>query len=224
MKMSVQMHERLRARIRQLGMSVADVAREAGVNRSFVYDILRGRSQVPNLERLTAVAKVVKVDPDWLLSGKGRVQGGDPITEDYHNEFVAIQYAAARPSMGGGAVVEAEDRPGRDFHFRRAWIRDRLRAAPSMLRVMAVQGDSMMPTLNEGDVILVDMNQRSPTPPGIFVLHDGMGLVAKRLERVPMSDPQRVRIISDNPRYSPYDCTADEVNIIGRVRWYGREL
>jgi phage repressor protein C with HTH and peptisase S24 domain len=92
------------------------------------------------------------------------------------------------------------------------------------MRVMAVQGDSMMPTLNEGDVILVDMNQRDPTPSGIFVLHDGMGLVAKRLERVPMSDPPRVRIISDNPRYLPYDCTADEVSIIGRVRWYGREL
>ena len=222
--MSVQMHERLRARIRQLGMSVADVAREAGVNRSFVYDILRGRSQVPKLERLTAIAKVVKVDPDWLLSGKGRVQGGDPITEEYHNEFVAIQYAAARPSMGGGAVVEAEDRPGRDFHFRRAWIRDRLKAAPSMLRVMAVQGDSMMPTLDEGDVILVDMNQRNATPPGVFVLHDGMGLVAKRLEHVPLSDPPRVRIISDNPRYSPYECTLEEINIVGRVRWYGREM
>ena len=201
--MSVQLHVRLRARIRQLGMSVADVARGAGVNRSFVYDILRGRSQAPNLERLTRIAKVVKVELEWLLSGKGRVQGGDPITEDYHNEFVAIQYAAARPSMGGGAVVEAEDRPGRDFHFRRAWIRDRLKAAPSMLRVMAVQGDSMMPSLNEGDVILVDMNQRNPVPPGIFVLHDGMGLVAKRLEHVPMIDPPRVRNISDNPRYSP---------------------
>ena len=222
--MSVQMHERLRARIRQLGMNVAEVAREAGVNRSFVYDILRGRSQVPNLEKLTRIAKVVKVEPDWLLTGKGRVQGGDPITEDYHNEFVAIQYAAARPSMGGGAIVDAEDRPGRDFHFRRAWIRDRLKAAPSMLRVMAVQGDSMMPTLNEGDVILVDMNQRNPIPPGVFVLHDGMGLVAKRLEYVPMSDPPRVRIISDNPCYTPYECTADEVNIIGRVRWYGREM
>jgi phage repressor protein C with HTH and peptisase S24 domain len=222
--MAVQMHERMRARIRQLGMSVADVAREAGVNRSFVYDILRGRSQVPNLERLTRIARVMKVEPDWLLTGKGRVTGDDPITEDYHNEYVAIQYAAERPSMGGGAIVEAEDRPGRDFHFRRAWIRDRLKAAPSMLRVMAVQGDSMMPTLNEGDVILVDMTQRSPIPPGIFVLHDGMGLVAKRLEHVPMSDPPRVRIISDNGRYTPYDCTADEINIIGRVRWYGREL
>ena len=222
--MSVHMHERLRARIRQLGMSVAEVAREAGVNRSFVYDILRGRSQVPNLENLTRIAKVVKVEPDWLLTGKGRVSGGDPITEDYHNEFVAIQYAAVRPSMGGGAIVDSEDRPGRDFHFRRAWIRDRLRAAPSMLRVMAVQGDSMMPTLNEGDVILVDMNQRNPVPPGVFVLHDGMGLVAKRLEHVPMSDPPRVRIISDNRQYSPYECTAEEVNIVGRVRWYGREM
>jgi phage repressor protein C with HTH and peptisase S24 domain len=222
--MSVQMHERLRARIRQLGMNVAEVAREAGVNRSFVYDILRGRSQVPSLEKLTRVAKVVKVDPDWLLTGKGRVNGGDPITEDYHNEFVAIQYAAARPSMGGGAILEAVDRPGRNFHFRRAWIRDRLKAAPSMLRVMAVQGDSMMPTLNEGDVILVDMNQRNPIPPGVFVLHDGMGLVAKRLEHVPMSDPPRVRIISDNSRYTPYECTAEEVNIVGRVRWYGREM
>jgi len=222
--MSVPMHERLRARIRQLGMNVAEVAREAEVNRSFVYDILRGRSLVPNLDKLTRIAAVVKVDLEWLLSGKGRVEGDDPITDDYHNDFVAIQYASARPSMGGGAIAEDEDRTGRDFHFRRAWIRDSLKAAPSLLRVMTVQGDSMTPTLNDGDVILVDMNQRNPIPPGVFVLHDGMGLVAKRLEHVPMSDPPRVRIISDNHQYSPYECTADEVNIIGRVRWYGREM
>ena len=222
--MAVQMHERLRARIRQLGMSVADVARESDVNRSFVYDVLRGKSLVPNLEKLTRVAAILKVELGWLLTGKGTVHGNDPITDDYHNEFVAIQYVAVRPSMGGGTMIEAEDNSGRDFHFRRAWIRDRLKAAPSMLRVMAVQGDSMLPTLNDSDTILVDMNQRNPSPPGVFVLHDGMGLVAKRLEHVPMSDPPRVRIISDNQRYTPYECTADEINIIGRVRWYGREM
>ena len=222
--MSVPMHERLRARIRQLGMSVAEVAREAGVNRSFVYDILRGKSQLPNLDKLTRIAAVVKVDLEWLLTGKGQVDGEDPITEEYHNDFVAIQYVSLRPSMGGGAIVEEEERTGRDFHFRRAWIRDRLKAAPSMLRVMTVQGDSMIPTLEDGDVILVDLNQRSPNPPGVFVLHDGIGLVAKRLEHIPLSDPPRVRIISDNLRYNTYDGTADEVNIIGRVRWYGREM
>jgi phage repressor protein C with HTH and peptisase S24 domain len=218
------MHERLRARIRQLGMNVAVVAREAHVNRSFVYDILRGKSQLPNLDKLTRIAAVVKVDLEWLLTGKGQVDGEDPITEEYHNDFVAIQYVSLRPSMGGGAIFEEEERTGRDFHFRRAWIRDRLKAAPSMLRVMTVQGDSMIPTLEDGDVILVDLNQRSPNPPGVFVLHDGIGLVAKRLEHIPLSDPPRVRIISDNLRYNTYDGTADEVNIIGRVRWYGREM
>ena len=73
-------------------------------------------------------------------------------------------------TVGGDAIVEADDRPGRDFHFRRAWLRDRLKAASSMLRVMTVEDGSMMPTLNDRDVVLVDMHQRSPVPPGIFVL------------------------------------------------------
>ena len=82
----------------------------------------------------------------------------------------------------------------------------------------------MLPTLEDGDTVLVDMNQRTPTPPGVFVLHDGMGLVAKRLEHVPMSDPPRLRIISDNPHYAPYECMAEEVNVVGRIRWFAREL
>lgn len=93
-----------------------------------------------------------------------------------------------------------------------------------MLRVMAVDGDSMTPTLLSGDTVLVDLNQRTPQPPGVFVLHDGMGLVAKRLEYIPMSDPTRLRINSDNTRYSSYECLAEEINIIGRVRWCGREM
>ena len=55
----------------------------------------------------------------------------------------------------------------------------------------------MMPTLHDGDIVLV--GRRTPTPPGVFVLYDGMGLVAKRVEHITNSDPPRVRIISDNP-------------------------
>ena len=89
---------------------------------------------------------------------------------------------------------------------------------------MHVEGDSMLPTLHHGDIVLVDLARRAPTPPGIFVLHDGMGLVAKRLDHIPNTDPPRVRIISDNPWYSPYEGTAEEVNIIGRIRWFAREI
>ena len=46
-----------------------------------------------------------------------------------------------------------------------------------------------------------------------FVLDDGMGLVAKRLEHIPNSDPPAVRVISDNAHYPAYERTAEEIKI-----------
>lgn len=216
--------ERLRARSRQLGLHAGRVAEMANVNRSFVYDILRGRSEHPNLERLEQVARVLKVDSNWLLHGIGDVEGEVPLGEDPMLAFLEIEAVSVRPSMGGGAVVEEEFAEHRPYQFQRGWIRHQLRAHPDQLRIMRVEGDSMLPTLNDGDVVLVDMGRRSPTPPGIFVLYDGMGVVAKRLENIPGTDPPRVRVISDNPVYTPYECTAEEANIIGRIRWFAREI
>ena len=55
------MADRLRARSRQLGMTAGRVAELAGINRSFVYDIMRGRSENPNLEKLDQVAQTLNV-------------------------------------------------------------------------------------------------------------------------------------------------------------------
>lgn len=217
--------DRLRARADQLGLSPAHVAEMAGVNRSFVYDILRGRSTRPGIEKLREVAAVLKVDRDWLIHGIGDVDGTPPFIDNPDEAFVAIAHASPRPSMGGGAVVlEDRDTPGRAYHFRRAWIKGSLKASPSQLRIMHVEGDSMAPTLLDGDTVLVDMARKTPNPPGIFVLDDGMGLVAKRLEHIPNSDPTAVRVISDNSFYSPYERTVEEIHVIGRIRWFAREI
>lgn len=217
--------DRLQARANQLGLSPAHIAEMACVNRSFVYDILRGRSTRPGLDRLAEVAQVLKVELEWLIHGIGDVEGPSPFIENPDDSFVAIAHAGVRPSMGGGAVVfEEHETPGRAYHFRRSWIRNGLKASPSQLRIMKVEGDSMQPTLFDGDTILVDMTRKAPNPPGIFVLDDGMGLVAKRLQHVPNSDPPAVRVISDNKHYPEYERTADEVHIIGRIRWFAREI
>ena len=217
--------DRLRARAHQLGLSPAHVAEMAGVNRSFVYDILRGRSTRPGIEKLGEVARVLKVDLDWLIHGIGEVEGTPPFLEGADEAFVSIAHASARPSMGGGAVIEDHaETAGRAYHFRRSWIRNDLKASPSQLRIMHVEGDSMVPTLLAGDTVLVDMARRAPVPPGIFVLDDGMGLVAKRLEHIPNSDPPAVRVISDNKHYPEYERTADEIHIVGRIRWFAREI
>jgi phage repressor protein C with HTH and peptisase S24 domain len=221
--MPTSLADRLRARCEQLSLHAGQVAELAEVNRSFVYDIMRGRSEHPNLERLDRVAQVLKVERRWLLHGLGDVEGDSPIIEDPDQTFVAIPAVAVSASMGGGNVID-EEPEGKPYHFQRSWIRYKLRAKPADLRIMHVEGDSMMPTLHHGDIVLVDLARRAPTPPGIFVLHDGMGLVAKRLDHIPNTDPPRVRIISDNPLYSPYEGTAEEVNIIGRIRWFAREI
>jgi phage repressor protein C with HTH and peptisase S24 domain len=51
-----------------------------------------------------------------------------------------------------------------------------------------------------------------------------MGLVAKRVEHVPSSDPPKITVRSINPEYPPYELTGEEVNIVGRVVWAGKRL
>ncbi len=53
---------------------------------------------------------------------------------------------------------------------------------------------------------------------------DGMGLVAKRVEHVPNSEPLKIVIKSVNREYETYEREAEEVHIIGRVVWTSRRL
>jgi phage repressor protein C with HTH and peptisase S24 domain len=71
---------------------------------------------------------------------------------------------------------------------------------------------------------VVDTSQRVPVPPGLFVIWDGMGLVFKRVEHIPDSDPPKIIIKSVNPEYQNYERLAEEVNVVGRVVWAGRRL
>jgi phage repressor protein C with HTH and peptisase S24 domain len=216
---------RLESRAYQLGLKPAQLAELAGVPRSFIYDIMRGRSKRPARDSLARVAEILKVDVDWLIAGIGQVEGDMPVALKADDDFVHIRLAGPRASMGGGAVVgDDEEDTDRTYQFRRSWIEEHLGVKPAKLRLLHVEGDSMVPTLLSGDMVLVDMTRRVPNPPGIFVLNDGMGLVAKRIEAVPSCEPPRIRILSDNPVYSPYEQLLEMVNIVGRVRWFAREL
>ena len=51
-----------------------------------------------------------------------------------------------------------------------------------------------------------------------------MGLVAKRIEHVPHSDPHRVMLKSLNPEYDSYERPAEEVRVVARAVWVSRRL
>ena len=73
--MSTALAERIRARARQMDLPLTRLATEAQVNRSFVYDLLYGRSQNPTKKKLERLAGRLKVEVDWLITGHGFVEG-----------------------------------------------------------------------------------------------------------------------------------------------------
>ena len=127
-------------------------------------------------------------------------------------------------AAGGGRI--GNDTAGDDtaLAFPPMLLRRITSAPTSSLRLITISGDSMAPTLEDGDMVMVDTGRTSPSPPGIFILDDGVGLVAKRVDAVPNSFPQQLRLSSDNPAYSNYQRRIDEVRILGRVVWFARSL
>jgi phage repressor protein C with HTH and peptisase S24 domain len=87
----------------------------------------------------------------------------------------------------------------------------------AQVRIMTVVGDSMETTFRPYERIMVDISDKNPSPPGIFVVFDGLGHAVKRIELIAGSEPLRVRVSADNPRYSAYECPLDEAGIEGRV-------
>ena len=149
-----------------------------------------------------------------------RRRRGKPLAEG----FSAVSEIDVRASAGPGALHDGLEEAKDVWLFPDPVIRHEFRANPRDLHIITIDGDSMEPLLSTGDRILIDTNQRVPVPPGIFVIWDGMGLVAKRIEHVPHSEPPKIVIKSVNPEYQTYERDAEEVNIIGRVIWAARRL
>jgi phage repressor protein C with HTH and peptisase S24 domain len=138
--------------------------------------------------------------------------------------YVGIAEIDVRASAGPGALNEGLEETKVTWLFPEAMVRHEFRAPPKELRMITVDGDSMEPLLSSGDRILIDTSRQVPVPPGIFVIWDGMGLVAKRVEHIPNSDPPKVLIKSVNPEYQAYERIAEEVNVVGRVLWAARRF
>ena len=95
------------------------------------------------------------------------------------------------------------------------------RGAGANLKMLTILGDDMEPTLRMNDRILVDTSDKRPSPAGVFVVWDGMSVVVRRVEMIAGSEPVRLRVSTDSPKYQPVERLHAETLIQGRViaRW-----
>ena len=73
-------------------------------------------------------------------------------------------------------------------------------------------------------IAAINFSQTHSSPPGIFVLDDGVGLVAKRIEIIPSTTPRTLRFPSKDSVFSSYQRRIDEVHIIRRVVWFAGHI
>ncbi|RYD90441.1 MAG: helix-turn-helix transcriptional regulator, partial [Sphingomonadales bacterium] len=123
-------------------------------------------------------------------------------------------------SAGPGGVADIEDR-GPPIGFDGALLRDLGVKRAAALSIIRVAGDSMEPTLRDGDDILVDRSVSTVRPGAIHVLRVDDMLLVKRLVR----EGGAYVIRSDNPAFADVriEDTAS-MTVIGRVLWCGRRL
>lgn len=212
----------LRRRMDLLGISPKKLSLDAGLSETGVKDILSGKSANPKHDTLDRLARKLGCTVGDLTGEQHRRRGS---ATDLPPDTVAINeldvHVAAGQALSddvGGLMAAHEASHVIGVHtYPTQSFREAFAVEPGRIRILAVRGDSMEPRLWAGQRVMVDIEDRVPSPPGIFVVWDGLGLVIKRVEVIAGSDPLRVRIMSANPAYVAYERTIDEAHINGRV-------
>lgn len=138
------------------------------------------------------------------------------------DELVRVPRHDVKVSGGAGAVVSSEQIVDW-LVFKAAWIREMGLQSDRLVLVEAV-GDSMLPTVQRGDLLLVDLRVNSASQEAVFVIRRDNTLQVKRLQQMFTGE---IYIKSDNPSYTteivPNERVAD-LQILGRVVWSGRKM
>ena len=136
-----------------------------------------------------------------------------------YRDYVFIPQVAGEISAGGGLV--ADNSIELKIAFRKDWIERR--GNPRNMSLIRVSGDSMDPTLQSGDLALVDHSRNYVDPQGgIYAIAIEQMIMIKRIQV--MHPSKRLKVISDNGRYEPIETDTGQLQINGKVIWFGREI
>ncbi|PTQ09916.1 peptidase S24 [Sphingomonas oleivorans] len=138
-------------------------------------------------------------------------------------DLVLVPVLEIGASAGPGGMAE-DERARTEMAFPGQWLRELAGGSFAGLSIIRVKGDSMEPTLADGDHILVDRSDAAERlRDGIYVIRVEEALIVKRLAlNLPGG---RTAILSDNPRSPAWpDYDPRRMAVIGRVVWAGRRV
>ncbi len=177
-----------------------------------------GDKSSPQWTTLRKIAAVTGANLSALTSGETGLLSSS-------NELISIPRYDIQASAGYGAFSDGQEVV--DYlNVPRAWL-NRYVSGDAHVVVIEARGDSMEPTIDHGDLLMVEMKveREDVAAGGVFVFAvDGM-IVVKRLQVMLGGD---LKISSDNRAYEPETVPAaerdDKIIVHGRVFWTGGPL
>jgi phage repressor protein C with HTH and peptisase S24 domain len=193
-------------------------------------------SRISHIEAATTriqpeLAKVIEektgVRQAWLLTGEGpkRLGGGPPLEPKEKNSYTVsvksgqfsfslVKKVKPLLSAGTGDLVDEEEAE-EIYSFRREWLFRK--GVVQAMRLAQVSGDSMHPTLKDGDFVLFDTSRFCPLDGKIMVVGIENLLYIKRV-RV---SPDGIFLVSDNKAvYEPWRVNPENTRYLGLVIWH----
>lgn len=227
-------------RIKQLRkhfrMNQAQLGALAGRSKAAVSQWERGLTE-PDKASLHALKRKGRVNPDWITYGAepmlfratqpypadltpetSRVDAVESLSDlPQGGQYVLVSHYDVHLSAGDGCewVEHPEEEP---LIFRLQWFRSK-GLEPEACRALRMRGDSMSPTLLDGDTVLIDTSSVDVRDDMIYaVLHHGE-LYIKRLFLLPGG---ALQLRSDNARYPTRDVSGQDLSfliVLGRQVW-----
>jgi SOS-response transcriptional repressor LexA len=197
---------RIRKFLEKENLNARKFAQIIGISEASVSRILKGTDK-PSLDTLVSIAIHCKLNMNWLLSGQGSMfLSPEGIEADRRIPIVSVIHA--------GIPCEAQD----DFY---GWEYVSDKHVPNNVDcAVIVEGDSMLPTLQQGDIVYVTQAADISVACNrdLVIVSDGTGSVIRRLRR----HSNTILFLPDNEDYPPIVMPPIKVQLQGIVRGYRR--
>lgn len=164
-----------------------------------IQNLESGRTKNLDVEVAIRFEVILKVNPWWLMSGQGEMllSDGNSIGTLYLDSEFQIKLLPGTTDKSRVCL---------DKYFLQ-----NLSIASHNLRAIRMIGDSMSPTLNNGDCIIIDTTEKAAID-GLYAIMVEEEFSIKRLS---FTLDGSIEMISDNTAYKMRTCKRDAIEIIG---------
>jgi SOS-response transcriptional repressor LexA len=189
--------------------NMSELARISGLNRRML-DRYRAGTE-PSLSAAVRLAKGLNVPLDAL------VYDVDVIKQDVDDDMILLPLLSIHGGAGPGLMADQLE-VIQNIPFSRQLLR-RSGVRPEDVHAIRTRGDSMTPTIQDGQILLIDRSVRRVRQDAVYALSIDDDIRIKRVQR---SFDGSLTLKSDNPAYEPEllsPADAETLRIEGRVFW-----